>query len=386
MPVLRRLFQSTLAALLAAVTLTGCFTAPTPPPVSAPSPLMDGGWVGHRQSLTAAGASPTTRIGGIVDDPAGCLSMVGSDHSRRPATGIVWTATADCTTLSTQWQASTEFETGTELTDITVLPTKQLIAVGHSLDNDSTPAIAMVAIRDLDGRWNTTALLGRSAGGPVSALGIERSESSLVIAGSVDDKAAVWHAPSSTDDFTLTELPVDDDFVSGQASHIAVVAGTVVVTGRGTDDDGGSTTLVWRSTDGGQTWNEVELPGDTADLFRISTVTVTDSDLFFAAGQTRAESAGYAMTSSDGVDWESVPVPDTGSMDVAIPQSDGSVLVTARPLDEHAPCGMVGFAWTTQAWLDVELPCSEPGEAAGARLSNGTIALLLGNELWLNEA
>lgn len=386
MPAPTRPLTTALGGLLCVVMLTGCFNSPAPQPAEPPTPLVDGDWVGHHQALTAAGATPMTRVGDLVDDPAGCLTLVGSDHSRQPPTGTIWTATSDCTTLSSQWQASSESESGTELTDITVLSTNELLAVGHSLDNDNSALTGLVAIRDMDGRWTTTAQLGNVTDGPVNALGVDRSLSGLIIAGGIDGKAAVWYSTGGHETFEPVDLPVSGDFAASQASRIAVDEDTVVVTGRGTDDDGESTTLMWRSEDGGRTFDEVDLPRDVSTSLRISSIVVTASGEFFAVGQERADPVGLAMTSADGIDWRPVPPPDSGSLDVAIPTPDNKVIVAARPLSTDTSCGVTGLVWSDDEWAGFDLPCSEPGEAAGTMLSDGTIALILGNELWLRDA
>lgn len=384
-PAPTRSLKSTLAALLVGGMLTGCFTSPTPAPNTPPQPLVDGEWVGHQQALTAAGATPMTRLGELVNDPAGCVTLVGSDHSRQPPTGTVWTATSDCTTLSTQWQASTDFETGTELADVTVLPSNELLAVGHSLHHDNSALAGLVAVRDLDGRWSTVSQLGKDEDGPAMALAVERAGGGLVVAGSVGGAATVWHSDGTPETFTAIDLPVDGDFSTSQANRLAVTDDAVIASGRGTDEEGDSTTLLWRSTDEGRSWDQVDLAADLARGLRINSVTVTADGEFFAVGQARAEPRGMGMVSSDGEKWKLLQAPDSTSLDVAIPTLDGHIVVVATPMEADSSCGSVGLLWSGDRWGDFSLPCSEPGEITGTMLSDKRIALVLGNRLWLRK-
>lgn len=384
MPTPKRPLSGFLAGCLLVAGLAGCAET-TPIPTQTQPPMVDGDWIGHSQALTAAGATPLTHIGDLVADPAGCLSLVGSDYSRKPPTGMVWTATLDCTTLSAQWQTTVEFATGTELTDITIMPTDELIAVGNGLDANNAPITGVVAIRDTDGRWATATELGEDSDGPMTALAIERVDDDLMIAGQYDGNASVWLS-SDGYEWERHALPVDKDLSGSQANTLATDGKVIVVAGRGQDEDGETTTLMWNSSDGGRTWNETALPKTATADFRIGTlVHVVGGRGFLAIGSTRSKSIGLTMYSSDGESWKLEQPPTSGPLDVAIPIGDGRILIIARPLGEDNACGVIGMIWRDRQWRDYDLPCAEAGQARGVMLDDGTIALILGDELWLRE-
>jgi len=383
-PTPKRPLSGILASCLLMAGLAGCAET-VPIATETQPPMIDGDWVGHSQALTAAGATPLTHLGDLVADPAGCLSLVGSDYSRKPPTGMVWTATSDCTTLSAQWQTTVEFATGTELTDIAILPTDELIAVGNGLDANNAPITGVVAIRDVDGRWATTTELGDDSVGPMTALTIERVGEELLIAGQYDGNAAVWRS-SDGYEWDRQALPIDKGLTSSQASNVATDGDGLVVAGRGQDADGETSTLLWHSADSGTTWTETDLSDTATADFRISSlIHPTDGTGFLAIGSTRSKSNGLAMYSADGETWKLAQPPSSGPLDVAIPLGDGEVLIIARPLGEDNECGVVGMIWRDKKWRDTDLPCAEAGQARGVLLADGTIALILGDELWLRE-
>ncbi|GAA4909795.1 hypothetical protein LX16_2822 [Stackebrandtia albiflava] len=382
MPSARRVSIGPVAVVCGVLTaLTGCAASTEEPTAEVATVVAAEGWVGHVQALTTAGASPVAQVGDVVADPAGCLTVVGTDHRGQSQVGKVWTAARDCAQFSGQWQATTDMDPGTSLADVIALDDGTLLAVGNGLDKTDKQTAGLVAHRDGDGRWKVTARLARD-GSSQAALAISPAGEGLVILGARDGAAAAWLAGDAGEAWRPVDMPSPRGYDTTDARRVAAASdGTLVAAGHGTSASGGTALLLWRSTDDGETWEAASngaVPG-----FRLTTLLAHPGG-FLALGSDESDATGRALSSTDGVEWTPVDPEGAGALTAGVTTAAGDVVVTVESPTAR-DCPVTGLRWRDGDWSDYPMPCAAGGQARGTVLADGRIAFLVGDELWIRD-
>ena len=185
------------------------------------------------------------------------------------------------------------------------------------------------------------------------------------------NNGGVW----KTDDYGRTWTPIFDEAPTGSVGDIAVSPShpNVLYVGSGEGlhrPDLGVGDGVFKSTDGGQTWQHVGLP----DIQQVGRLVVhpTDPDIVFVAGMGHPygpnEERGVFRTTDGGRSWEKVLYvnPNTGASQVEIDPSDPRTVYAALWEHREGPWENGSF-WGTNTGLFK----SEDGGSSWRRLSKG---------------
>jgi hypothetical protein len=143
-------------------------------------------------------------------------------------------------------------------------------------------------------------------GATESLAAVARSGTGYVAGGSVVSAAGrtatLWR---SADGVAWSRATATLPSGSSEVRGIAIAgSGTVVAVGISGDERRG-TAAVWRSTDGGATWQSVTSPALAAGRMLAA---VAGSPGVVAVGETADQAAAMAWTSADGLSWSPAPV------------------------------------------------------------------------------
>jgi TIR domain-containing protein len=219
-----------------------------------------------------------------------------------------------------------------------------LVAVGR--DRTGTGPLAAAAWRSTDaGRhWNRAHVASEQAGGDVQMSDVVRlGGGSFAAVGQQSGELTSWvstNGISWAGPHVLQELGGQTvKAVTATPTAVIAVGGQSVTNGLGRD------AAVWRSTDGGATWEAAHGDFGGTDTQVIEGV-VARNGLLVAVGYDNAAGAAVWISRNDGRDWQRVRIAAVGAheqMDAVT--ADGSVLVAVG--SEGSGQGMDGAVWTS---------------------------------------
>ena len=373
-------------AVLLVLALAGCgsHTQPT----ASTTPL---GFVRHDNAVSA----PTVD-GGYAKPGAGirhlltvgqCAVGVGIFENGQRDVGANWTGDGDCTKFTLPvnkpapagdrvpgqggWDGS-----GLSANGAVALSDGSVIGVDSSVQRlDADGSVTTLA--DLHLPWHKPS---DESGDSGKATAVVQSGDRLVIAGgeTVDHHttALMWTSTDGGHTLTPVDLPQVENYVGAMAaSDNTIVAAE--------SSAGGGKFVTWRSTDGGQSWQQHEIP-DVLPNTIVNKVLRTDQGWLLVGSAEQQNSEGarrpFVASSPDGVTWTKA---DTASMGL------GSVVDATGGKDEDIVligqsqnCGVVWTAATDGSWQRGDLGCDDVPNAV-TTLADGRVIVVGVKDLWV---
>jgi hypothetical protein len=227
-------------------------------------------------TFTGGPVSAYATAGAVGDDE---LLLLGTTWE--PGEVVAWTSPDGAT-----WEAVedlTGFDGPAEVSAVVRTP-DGYVAVGWlRIGDGALGGWRATSWRSSDGRaWDQVPLA--SDGSTTSAVDLAVVDGDLVALANSDRAPLVWRSEDGGATWQRHDVLVDG--APARASLTALeVEGGVLVAAATEETDRGSAALVARSTDGGRTWSEVVLPAETAlDVGHLGSVGVDDDGTFWLAG------------------------------------------------------------------------------------------------------
>jgi hypothetical protein len=234
---------------------------------------------------------------------------------------------------------------------VVVLVAIPAVLVGRTTDEDgrAAPGGGTLPLGTLtSGAWSSVPVHTSGFGDGSFVAAMSSTEQGLVAVGSrsVDgsDVRAAWF---SEDGFTWVAAQVPD--TPGRLTAVGADGDDLLAVGTSSESGAGPSDSVWRSRDGGRTWNVVvegsDLFGPAAPSGRPFVTGILRIDGKWVAVGGASAGSGETWVSDDGVEWSGTfPDNHTGGPALA-PRPDGSVLAY---WGSEAWTSSDGVTWTTR--------------------------------------
>jgi hypothetical protein len=354
--------------VLLALALAGCGATDRP---TAPAKQPD--FVKHANAVDAGRwdgqPSATSGVNHLV--PYGrCAVAIGVYTGAQGPMGTHWTGNGDCTSFKLPAQGGP----GLAAMSAVAMPDGSVIganAVLQRLNTDGT-VTPLAAVPPVSGDAQQS---------PAELRAIARAGDRLVIGGGhlVGDNPAPLAWTSTDGGKTVTPVPVPP--VNNYIGAMAASDNTVVAVEE-TAENG--RLAVWRSTDGGQSWQLTELDAKAGPMVT-NLLRTAQGWLIVGTGEDEKDPAGqpFVASSSDGVSWKVIDTSAVAAgrvVDATLTKSGELVLIGDGGKSDCA------LAWVgaVASLRRIDLGCGEPVKAT-TTLADGRVIIVGVTSVWLGD-